>query len=455
MANEDQYINPIIQAMIHTSQTQQSAKELAEKTRQAKAEEGFRQSQLQQQESQFEKEHELNKRHLEMYHDQLQSVLEDQQIGRLKALQGIQQTGGDVGGMFGGQSAGGEAPNKSYQSPIDIPTILNPNAGSGKVNIPGVGNVNPNVFGSPSQQNQIIYDQSRAQAAGVGSVTGPEKERHDTAEFERAMFIHKYDNDTREKDTRLKGAFDIEVAKIHAAAARSALMTQTDPDAVAQAYKGVLGGQTSFSALPKEVKAGVLNLAGQRGTNLPTNQKQQNDYLDNIGRMEEMMGMYKDLALNFSRDAKDSSIVYTVGGSHVPFTELKSKINAAETLGGSLASFFDKQNRKSDQEIKRQVTGLFDPRSSTKDNLDKINQHIKIINQNLKGIFSGINPEDVKVILQDRGIKDILPEESSSEAPNSPQSGRQYYRNSIGHRVYTEDNGKTFKDATTNQPVNQ
>lgn len=412
MAGEDQYINPIIQAMLHTANIQADARSLAEKTRQSKAEEAFRQSQLQQQEGQFEKDLELRHRQADLYGQQIKSLLEHQHIENIKDLHGLGVAGVNIGAAMGQAGIGGETPQGSFAPQPQIPTITNPSASSDKVNIPGVGNVNPAAFGSPAQQAEIVFNQARAEAAGTQSIIGPEKEKHDQADFLRGVTLHNIDSARNQEVERMRAENNIIVAQIHAAATRAALTAQADPEAIANAYKGIFDGQTSYSALPRELKAGVNLLAGQRGSSLPTNQKQYSDRLDTVSGIEDLITQYKDLAINYSRDSKDSNLLYRLpllNGTKIPYTDLKSKADQLKATGGSLASFFDKQNRKSDAEILRQFDGLFDPKSTMQQNLDKIEGHVKLVNTHLKGIFSGINPEDISMILSNRGLSQLNP----------------------------------------------
>jgi hypothetical protein len=72
-------------------------------------------------------------------------------------------------------------------------------------------------------------------------------------------------------------------------------------------------------------------------------------------------------------------------------------------MGGALASFFDDNKRKSDQEILRSVNGLFDPKATREQNLQKIEMHKK---QLINGVLSFLprNSEEANVILGNAGI---------------------------------------------------
>jgi hypothetical protein len=240
------------------------------------------------------------------------------------------------------------------------------------------------------------------------------------------MFMKQYEYDKSIDTEKLRAENNIRVAQIHAAASRAALTTQQDPELIANAYKGILDGQTSYSALPKDVKIGVNQLAAARGTSLPTNQKQYSDRLDTVSGIEDLITQYKDLAINYSRDSEGSNILYRLpllNGTKIPYTDLKSKADALKATGGSLASFFDKQNRKSDAEILRQFDGLFDPKSTMEQNLDKINSHVKLVNTHLKGLFSGMAPDDLSMILGNRGLTQLNPTEAAA-----PSSGPKIYK---------------------------
>ena len=431
MAGENQYINPIIEAMVRTANNARDAASLAEKTRQSKAEEAFRQSQLAQQESQFEKDHELRQREADVAAQHMKALIEGLHIQNVGQLHGLASSGVDLGKIFG-QGNGGEGPTGSYAPQTQIPTVLNPNVNNAPlgVNVPGVGGgIDPSAFGSPETQNRIVYNQAKAQAGGVAEGSAPTHEAQAAADFSRMVTLHSIDAERNKEVERMRADSAKEVERMRASAMLSAaqiranLGARIDPEEIVNAYRGVITGQTGFSTLPKEIKVGVLQLAGQRGTALPTNQKQYSDNLNQVSGIEDLIRQYKDLALNYSRDAEGSNVLYKmplINGTQIPYTDLKSKSDALKAQGGALASFFDKQNRKSDAEILRQFSGLFDPKSTIKQNLDKINSHVSVVKKGIKNTFAGINPEDINMITNDRGLTEIG---DMNESPAAPSGG--------------------------------
>ncbi len=181
---------------------------------------------------------------------------------------------------------------------------------------------------------------------------------------------------------------------------------------------GIFNGNEDFSKLTPDQKRAVTGYAQGTGelSSIPSDGKSYKAKLDSVTGIQTMLSQYKDLAANFSRDSQgvwdrgNQNITLPLVGTiqrTAPGSDLESKIAAMKSSGGQLATFFDQQNRKSDAEIIRQVMGEFDPKATAKQNMDKLNTHIKQLENAVKQNFVGMNPDRINTILGNRGITDL------------------------------------------------
>lgn len=204
-----------------------------------------------------------------------------------------------------------------------------------------------------------------------------------------------------------------------------------DPDVANSKYNSILDGQTGYATLSKGEKDSVDKIAAMRGTSLPTNQSAYSKKLDQSVAVQKLLDQYRDLATNFSSDSPnqpDAGLLdKTVKGAQqiplvgrfinpagIPGTDIQSKVADLKSQAGQLAGYFDQNNRKSDQEIQRSFNGVFDPRSTMKQNLAKLEDHLKLVRASTKSNFAGINPQDVENVLSNRGAHDLLPSMNSA-----------------------------------------
>ena len=187
---------------------------------------------------------------------------------------------------------------------------------------------------------------------------------------------------------------------------------------VKQLADGIYDGNIDYSKLtPDQKKAtdAYLTGTGELGS-LPTNQKDYSKKIETVSGLQTLVNQYRSLAKNYSIDSPGSTakgnqfvkmpLIGSVGRVE-PGSDLDSQLNSVKSSGGQLASFFDQQNRKSDAEILRQVTGWFDPKATAQQNLQKINDHVNQLQQGVKTTFGNMNPDRVNKVLGDKGITDF------------------------------------------------
>jgi hypothetical protein len=163
MANEEQYINPIIQAMVHSATLQANAAHLEAQKKQNESENKLRQQQNDLAEKRLEEEHQqhldmLNKIHLPMLNAQLAA----HKINTIEELRKVAQGGGDLGQIF---PAGQPQQNLPNLGNVELPgPELAPKP---TINVEGVGqNIPPEAFGTPEGALKLMEGQARAKASG-------------------------------------------------------------------------------------------------------------------------------------------------------------------------------------------------------------------------------------------------------------------------------------------------
>lgn len=187
----------------------------------------------------------------------------------------------------------------------------------------------------------------------------------------------------------------------------------------------IFDGQADYSKLTSDQKRLVDNYAaasGERG--LPTNGKDYSDKIGTVTGLQALVNQYRDLAQNYSKDSPGGGPMQMLQHGQfglVPTSDLNSKLDTAKASGGALATFFDKQNRKSDAEILRQTKGFFDPTATTAQNLQKINTQTGLLQQGVRNVFSGMTPDRVNLILKDHGVTDFGGFSQQTPGQTTPQ----------------------------------
>lgn len=148
MANEEQYYNPIIQAMIASAHAQQQGAQLKQQGDIAKQQEAARQQQLENETTRIENEHEYNTGMLNAHQQMTQAQLESNKVQQMAAAAELSRIGGD--------------PNAMRQS---------------------MGMQPLNGLPSPQDYARSLQQQSQAQAQGTANVTQPFQQQMQQNEF--------------------------------------------------------------------------------------------------------------------------------------------------------------------------------------------------------------------------------------------------------------------------------
>lgn len=469
MPDAGTYIHPIIQAMVDSANLKSKVISQQNQSDQAKEEADLRRKQLAEVMKRAEDEHKINLQNLDLQrqHYDLQ-VKNAQHLMQHGILEDIKS---------------GVRPVETLPSAPTIPTALNSQPGDpsqtvtpspasvqptpnfsqmpppgpsssqdGNVDVGGQSMPRAAVAAIPDNANRIAGQRESAIATAKDAAATPNQDRRDAANYQRAMDLADKAQTRAESVARINASASHDRGELGLLARIIAVNggMAVDPDVATSKYNSILDGQTAYSSLSKAEKASVDKIAATRGTSLPTNQPAYSKKLDQLTGIQDLVDQYRDLAKNYSKDSPEANIIQKtpiinrlVDSTKIPGTDLKSKADALKAQGGALASYFDQQNRKSDAEILRQFSGLFDSKSTTAQNLDKIESHLQALRKSVKGNFAGMNQHDVEGILSNRGAHDLL--ESMNPAGAKPLTS------AIAHQLLVEahgDNAAALKLAT-------
>lgn len=180
---------------------------------------------------------------------------------------------------------------------------------------------------------------------------------------------------------------------------------EIDPNAIEQAYNDNVLGLKDLKDFDPKTRLQIEALHHQIGTVAP-DKKQLDTTLNIVPQIEGLMAQYKDTIKKFSRDGTQASSTqaFVSGGSGIPGTDLRSTLDGLRGTGGMLATFFDKQNRKSDAEILREVKANFDPRNTVQQNMDKLNHNVQLLDKAIGSVMGNMPDKQKHMILQGRNI---------------------------------------------------
>lgn len=480
-ADSESYIHPIIAAMIASADSKDRALALDQKKKTDQDESDFRKQQLAEVVKRAEQEHQINMGHLQLasdahnlavkqfIHQAQHGVLSDiaSRVQPVAALPSAPTIPTSLNSQPGDPSQTATPSPASVQPTPNfsqIPAAGPSDSQDGNVDVGGISMPRAAVAGIPAAVAAQKGAVETAVATAKDNAATPNQDKKDKDAYDRAVTLSNMQT-TRaqaladQAQTRAESVARIRANSEHdrgemALVARMLAINGgmgTDPDIAANKYNGIINGQTQYSSLSKGEKAAVDKVAAARGTTLPTNQAAYSKKLDQMGGIQDLIGQYRDLATNYSKDSPNANIIQKIPGlnmtglnsTNIPGTDLKSKSDALKAQGGQLASYFDQQNRKSDAEILRQFGGLFDPKATTTQNLDKIEQHLKTLRTSVKGNFAGMNSQDIENVLSQRGAHDLL--ESMNPAGQKPLTS------ATAHQLLVEshgDNAAALKLAT-------
>ncbi len=440
--NEDQYYSPIIQAMVHTATLQKQGQQQEIEKERNKNEAAARKEALGQAQQTIDQNHEnqlrqhdlaLQQLEVQHQHENLQAELARfEATKKLQEVLGGAKPGFDInqiapgiskflqGGQQQGQFSQQQTkpalpPEMSYAGPPQSDQQTPPAA-------PGE-NPMAGLFDPEAKARQI-----GAETTAKAGAEEPFKIREEDRANTNKLALLGAQKDADKEIARIHGAYQLSGDRINGAYHLQGiqLMHQLGLDdgsgsnaGIAKSLlDGIFNGNEDFSKLTPDQKRAVTGYAQGTGelSSIPSDGKSYKAKLDSVTGIQTMLSQYKDLAANFSRDSQgvwdrgNQNITLPLVGTiqrTAPGSDLESKIAAMKSSGGQLATFFDQQNRKSDAEIIRQVMGEFDPKATAKQNMDKLNTHIKQLENAVKQNFVGMNPDRINTILGNRGITDL------------------------------------------------
>src|ERR1043166_1795087 len=459
MAGEEAYYNPIIRSMVESAQLQQHAQALQQQKE-------FQTGELQNRQRLAD----LHEKQLQQQHDQFMEHLNKVLVPQVKAAAEAER----LKNMNTARQliTSGMSP-EAFRQPA-VQGIL-PGAGSftvpgtpeGMINVPGVGLQPQSAYPTTSQSAALEAQRVKGIATAQHEAAEPFEERKETRQHINKMFEAAQHGADQIHLANVHGHYQESVARINGANHLEGIrMTNMmgideDPTNVKNIVDEIYSGQTAFTSLPPAWKKAVTAYTAGTGEQLPTDNKGYFKKLDTIGSMQELLSTARDIAKKYSVDSPGASSkgnqslqipLYGRVKRTKPGSEMEKQLDSLKSMGGSLATQFDQQNRKSDAEILRSVTGVFNPRATVQQNLDAINSHVRQMQQTVRNTFAGMKPERINKVLGDRGITDFgaFSYQESSIAPTK------YGKYAVGpnnHVIGTNDNGKTWFDAQTGQAV--
>lgn len=430
MAGEDQYINPIIQAMVHSAQLGQQRLETQERAKQFTQENKIRQQLADQANTELQNQSKYHQDVTENAHARLQLEEKESHLHALEVARQVIQGGTQPQDV---QGSGSAAIAPSPGLPAGVP------AQPQMQQVPGIEGLQfpKGTFPGPQQEAERIKLEAGAKARGEAEGRLPSEQAlaatnhankllENEANLNNALKLHAQEGAEQEKIANIHGGYQLAASnvagKYHLLGIEKMHSLGLDGlgedsggaiNTVNNAIDGILDGQTDYKGLRPDLKRAVDAVTGQRGWQIPTNQKDYQKKLDTVGNIQTLMQQYRDLAQNYSSDSPGGGGSFLQRqqkgqlGGIVPVSPLNSKLDAMKATGGTLATFFDQQNRKSDAEILRQVTGSFDPKATVKENLDKLNTKQDLLNTTVRNTFAGFKPEQINYVLGNRKIVDF------------------------------------------------
>lgn len=450
MANEQQYYNPIIQAMVQSVQAQQNQQRLDQEMEVQK--QNVAASKLSGQQAQ--QAHDLAELS-EKHHNEHENRMLDIQDSLMRATQQI------------------NAANR-IKTIHDI--IMHGGTQQEVAPIVPEGSTVPNSQDLQASEIQRIQGQAQAQSAGQSQGALLAEQQLAEQAHQNRLNEGLQNHAQRLLEIEKQGGNAMQLAKIHGSYQQSvasieganhlrgiALMHQLgiDDGSGAQANQardiidGVYDGNIDWSKLSADQKRAASAYATANGemAGLPTNTAAYSKKLETMGGLQSLVSQYRDLAQNYSVDSPGSTGKgnYNVSlgplGTHgvvLPGSDLKSKLENVSASGGKLATFYDQQSRKSDAEILRQVSGWFDPSNTVAQNQQKVQANLGQLQDAVKSNFAGMKTDRINKILGDRGITDF--------GAFQPKVYQQHNVNpQTGQKLGTND-GINWFDRETGQP---
>jgi hypothetical protein len=434
MSGENQYINPIIQAMMASSQIGQNAVKMKQTQQQQQALNDLAQQRVDAENDRIANEHEYQKQTIDnqtqLLQAQLAQMRNERQFRNLKDISDMAASGVDVGKAFpaGTPSEGGP------------PRILSPDEGAtGDINhdfttteptirIPGIDQDIPvSAFNTPEKalalRSKLISTETTAKMAAEAPFIAAQQQKS----FQNDLAIKRQDNAAAadrvtaqganaERIARIHGAYELEASKQQglngiAIAKVNHALGYGDDDGQSQIAinneDGVINGTMPYPTNPNMQRA-VESVAAAKGHVL-IKDKNYPDMLKGAASAQDLLTQMRTLAGNYSSDSP-SATGGSVGNwikSKLPMTDVASSMASLNSQINTVAKSVG-INRTSNAEMNRLFEGAFDPMRSQQQNLQNIDKLAHALNTQVMSNFpKNVPRSQVNYVLGNRGLSDF------------------------------------------------
>lgn len=434
MAGEEQYINPIIQAMIASAtlgQQQANRKQQGEQFQQEQklreVQETARQKQIDALVEQMKAQAEHQRGQLELQNKQHLLNVEAQHNQSIKDMADFIKGGGNPS-LY-------QQPTTNIPSTPLTPSMVSPGTPSGMVEVPGMGQRPISSFQTQEQATTALAARQKALTTAEEEAKDPFvraykgldaqarlNEQHQelinslNLQAQRgsdARQLEKIRAGSEEARTKLTGEYHLKGIEI---------ANGFDPDDPAGSNNltenlmdGILQGQVDINKLPKARKQQIEQVAAARGWTIPTDQKSYANNLNNTTTIQNLLNQARDLANNYSIDSPGGTNTVMTRFQHgqapslgLGTSDLNSKLDTFKAQAGQLVTTFDNMKRTSDANILRSALGAYDSNAKKAQNLQKVNTLAdQLNNQTVKNNFRGMPADQVNHILSAHGFTDF------------------------------------------------
>jgi len=429
MSNEAQYYNPIIQAMIASSQLQQGAAGQKQQALRDKANEDARQKELDQAQQRLENEHDYQQSMVKNATDLLGAHIAQSKTEAMKNIGQMRSMGMDPSSMFPGQPITSPDGTTNPQPSISLPGL-------------GINNVPQNAF--PTQEQATAHDAALTKARAFAQTSGEYSAMAPYTDAARNFTekIKKEENDAQMARTLAQGANEERVTNIRntGESANTAAREQganyrtqltqgfgTDPDNAAifdNAEEAIVNGEEDLGKLPKPVQKHALAIAAQKGDVLPTDFKGYSSALSSAASAQQLLNQARDMANKYSSDSSGYTGVgaglLNLGKGAVPGTDLKNAQDSLDAQVNTVRTGLG-VSRSSNPETERLFKGLYSPSNTKQQNLSKVEALAKSLNVPVQQLFPKNIPDSMKNrVLTNRGITDFGGYGSKTPTPSGP-----------------------------------
>lgn len=432
--NENQYYNPIVQAMMHLSQTRMEQAKLQQNQQQHGSEQKIAQQRADQEEER-----------IKQAKDQFEEMAEfhKQSISNENAVREAQVA------QFHNNMRLGLA-NASREG-TDLTKAYGPGSKPGLISVPGLGDVDPTAFQTQQQAADVALAQkvketgavTNAQQTALAPFVNSQREASDASESKKLYQEHLNKMDELDKAgqntfknrqaedaamlarTKYEVGGHIAAAKISAGlgdgsgGAGYAIINQAKP-----LVDSIFNGEVDGSKLSKQQKALVNIWSQNTGEQVPntTDYYKKVRQLDPLGRI---VNNATDMAINFSRDSPQGGLLAAAQSKIIGAGNLDAAKKSFNSDIGTVVSMMDDQQRKALPEFQRTLDGMYNSINNKQQNLGSVQSARGNIQSHIDGVLTGVNPDRKAIILQNHHLTDFYnPSQPSATNPQPQSSGQ-------------------------------